>query len=311
MNYKQIIRRRSLRKRLLEFMNWIPDRIMVPIQYRVKTGRWPNIKSPKRFTEKLQWLKLCYRDSLMVQCADKVKVRSYVKKQGLSDILVPLIGVYNSADEIDFTALPSTFVLKDSLGGGGNEVIVCRDKSKFNIDEAILTAKKWLASNKGTVHPGREWVYDYRSGSRLLAEQYLLPDDPHDGIVEFKFFCSFGKPSYLYVLANRNLGVSVELGVYKADPFEQLDVWRTDERHLDHPIQEPRCYSDMLRAASTLSEPFPEARIDFYYLGEESGFKFSEITFFDGSGYFCYSPDSFDYDLGSRIEIPCKGGFLC
>lgn len=308
---RQITSRRSLKIRLLRLMNWVPDRIMVPIQYRIKTGRWANLKSPERFSEKLQWLKLYYRDSLMVQCADKIKVRSYIEKHGCSDILVPIVGVYNSADEIDFAALPDAFVLKDSLGGGGNEVIICGDKTKLNVDETVQTASRWLMSKKGAVHPGREWVYDYYSGSRLLVEQYLLPDDSNVGIVEFKFFCSFGKPSYLYVLANRNLGVSVELGIYKATPFEQIDAWRTDECKLNHPIQEPGCYGEMLRVASILSEPFPEARIDFYYLGEKSGFKFSEITFFDGSGYFCYSPDSFDFELGSQIEIPCKDGFLC
>lgn len=310
-DYKSVAKSRKARQQILRLFDWVPDCVMVPVQYRIKTGRWPNLKNPQRFTEKLQWLKLNYRDPLMRQCADKVSARSYVESCGYEDILVPLLGVYDSPQEIDFDALPERFVLKDSLGGGGNEVIICRDKAKLDIAETILTANNWLTSKKSEVHPGREWVYDYRTGSKLLVEQYLLPDDRNVGMVEFKFFCSFGKPSYLYVLANRNLGVSVELGIYKAAPFEQIDAWRTDERHLNHPVQEPRYYGEMLRAASILSEPFPEARIDFYYLGEKSGFKFSEITFFDGSGYFCFSPDSFDFDLGSRIEIPCKGGFLC
>lgn len=109
-------------------MSFVPDKWMVSLQYKIKTGRKLNLKNPQRFTEKLQWYKIFYRDPMMKQCVDKYEVRKYVEKCGLASILNECYGVYNSPDEIDFFNMPNSFVLKDTLGGGGNSVILVPDK---------------------------------------------------------------------------------------------------------------------------------------------------------------------------------------
>lgn len=302
-DYKKVIASRSLRMRVLHCLDWLPDESMVKLQYRIKTGRRLDIEHPQRFTEKLQWLKLRYRDSLMRECANKITVRNYVERKGLSKILLPLLGTYSSPDEIDLSTMPGQFVLKDSLGGGGNEVIICVDKDTMDWADARKTMSEWVAAGRHRKHPGREWVYDAPGPSMILAEEYFVPDNPDRGLMEFKFFCSYGVPSFLYILGNRSLGHSVELGIFKAEDMSRVRAWRCDECRLFDDPPRPGCYEEMLSAACILSAPFPEVRVDFYYAGERQGFRFSEITFFDGSGYFSFDPDVFDYELGATVDL--------
>ena len=175
-DYKRMINSRSARLKILHMLDFIPDSWMLRLQYRIKTGRRLDLKNPRRYTEKLQWYKLYYRDPLMAQCADKYEVREYVKRQGYEHILNDLLGIYESPEEIDFDALPEQFVLKDTLGGGGNEVLICTDKEKFDIPSAIETMRNWT-QRKGK-HPGREWVYDGRP-HRVIAEAFI-PSCPED-----------------------------------------------------------------------------------------------------------------------------------
>ena len=89
MNYKTIIKSRETRIKILKLLRFIPDKPMVMLQYKIKLGRFLNLKNPKRFTEKLQWLKLYYRNDLMIKCVDKYDVRDYVINKGLAEILIP------------------------------------------------------------------------------------------------------------------------------------------------------------------------------------------------------------------------------
>src|SRR5699024_8699123 len=115
----------------LSLTEFIPDKIMIKLQYWIKTGRRLNLKNPKRFNEKLQWYKLYYRDPLMTQCADKYRVRDYVKSKGLEDILVPLYGAYDSVEEINFDTLPNKFVFKTNNGSHTN--IICDNKNELSL----------------------------------------------------------------------------------------------------------------------------------------------------------------------------------
>ena len=93
MNYKRLIQNRDLRLKFLSFLDWIPDKLMLRIQYWIKTGRYLNLKNPQRFTEKLQWYKLNYHDPIMPQCVDKYEVRGYVEKLGLGHLLNECYGI--------------------------------------------------------------------------------------------------------------------------------------------------------------------------------------------------------------------------
>ena len=178
MDYKKIIKSRAVRIRIMQALSFVPDKTMLGIQYRIKMGRKLDLKNPKRYTEKLQWYKLYYREPLMAQCVDKYEVRKYVEQCGLGSILNECYGVYETPDEIDFDKLPDQFVLKDTLGGGGNGVIICRDKSTLDIPQTVKTMRNWVKPVSGK-HPGREWVYD-QGKNRIVIEKYI-PSDPDKG----------------------------------------------------------------------------------------------------------------------------------
>ena len=127
MDYKKIIKSRKVREQILRLLRFVPDKTMVKIQYRIKTGRKLNLKNPQRYTEKLQWYKLYYKNPLMIKCVDKYDVREYVKSLGLEEILNECYGVFDKVEDIDFDKLPNQFVMKDTLGGGGDRVIICKD----------------------------------------------------------------------------------------------------------------------------------------------------------------------------------------
>lgn len=299
--YKKIIKSRALRLQILRLLSFVPDMLMLKIQYRIKTGRKLNLKSPKRFTEKLQWYKLYYKNPLMIQCVDKYDVREYVKSKGLEEILIPCYGVFDSADDIDWDSLPNQFVMKDTLGSGGASVIIVKDKSKEDINELKRRATKWTQIPAHRRDGGREWPYYSGKNHRIIIEKFLEADPQLGGLIDYKFFCFNGVPTWIYVLADRNLGNGVGVGIYSS-LFEKMNVLRADERPLERVIEKPVTFERMKKVSAKLSAEFPEARIDLYEVDGEV--KFGEITFYDGSGYMTFAPDSFDEKFGESFVLP-------
>ncbi len=297
MGYKKLFPNRSLRIKLIQLFNFIPDVTMVRLQYLIKTGRILNLKHPKRFTEKLQYYKLFYRDQLMKQCTDKYDVRDYVAKKNYSSILNECYGVYDKIEDIDFEILPKSFVLKDTLGGGGNSVIIVTDKTKMDYNRIYRQMSSWLNEPVNKKNPGREWVYDGMK-HRIIIEKYIESDFEKGGLIDYKFFCSYGEIKFLYVIADRQLGGKAGFGIYNID-FEKFAVNRADELPLERNILKPGNYQDLIKVATDLSEPFPEARIDLY--NENGKITFGEITFFDGSGYMTFEPDEYDETFGDMF----------
>jgi hypothetical protein len=299
MNYKKLIRSRALRIKILSLLSWVPDAVMLYLQYRIHTGRTLHLRHPRRFTEKLQLYKLRYRNPQMLRCTDKYEVRQYVAERGLKDILVPLIGVYSDPCEIDFDRLPCKFVAKTTDGGGGNQVFVCRDKSHVDRARFMQLLQGWMAQPKAKKTAGREWAYENGYPRRLLIE-HLLEDGVHRDIPDYKFFCFNGKVAYVYGISDRQVGVSAQFGVYDRD-FHKLDVVRMDERPQAEALPRPENYEQMVQWAEQLAAPFPEVRVDLYNLHGQ--IYFGELTFYDGSGYMQFSPDAFDFEMGSKFDV--------
>lgn len=297
MDYKRIIRNRKMRIRIMQALSFVPDSTMVRMQYRLKTGHRLNLKNPKRFTEKLQWYKLYYRDPLMAQCVDKYKVRSYVEQCGLGSILNQVYGVYDSPEEIDFDRLPESFVLKDTLGGGGNAVILVKDKS--TLDEAAVRRQmaEWVHEPVHKKHPGREWVYDGRK-HRIIAEKMITAkNECGGGVIDYKFFCFQGKVEIIYVVKNHKMrfydAQFIPLSVYRTDCIKDYPV-------LNEKVDRPQNYEKMIVIAQKLSQVFPQVRVDLYNVDGE--IIFGELTFFSGSGYMTFEPDAFDFKMGQKWE---------
>lgn len=294
MNYKKIIRNQDLRFKILHFLRFIPDKVMVSIQYRIKLGRYPNLKSPQRYTEKLQWYKLYYRTELMTQCSDKYLVRKYVESKGLGNILNKLYAVYDSVDEINIDLLPDKFVMKTTNGSGTN--YICTDKAKLNLDVIKKEFSKWL--KRDIYSSGREWSYK-NIKPRIIVEE-LLEDGSNtfSGINDYKFFCFNGKPKYVVLDVDRY--VDHKRNIYDID-WSYMDVFYEYPK-LGDVIKKPEGFEEMVRVANILCEDFPCVRVDLYCVNHRV--YFGELTFYPSTGYIQFEPDEFDYELGCQFMIP-------
>ena len=297
MNYRNIIKSRELRIKILTLLDWVPDSVMLRLQYWLQTGRRLNLKNPKRFTEKLQLYKMKYRNKNMLRCTDKYEVRGFIEEKGLSDILIPIVGIYNSVEEIHYSSLPQQFVAKTTDGGGGNQVFICKDKDKISEQYFFDKLNAWMNMPKSK-QSGREWAYENHYPRRILIEEMI--GNGKDDLIDYKFICFNGKVSYVYGITDRHVGVSAQFGIYDSN-FNKLNVDRCDERHQEKALSKPKNYDKMKLVAEQLSKEFPHVRVDLYNINGD--IYFGELTFYDGSGYMSFNPDSFDEELGRNFNI--------
>lgn len=301
MNYKRLLKSREMRMRILRLLSFIPDKTMLKLQYRIKTGRKLDLKDPKRLTEKQQWYKLYHKDPIMIPCVDKYDVRGYVESKGLGHTLVKCYGVYDRAEDVDFSVLPQRFVLKDTLGTGGNSVIIVTDKATMDISAVTERMNQWVNLPHRIRDGGREWPYYHGKKHRITAEEFIEAEDPDLGLVDYKTFCFNGRMEYIYAMCDRKPGETVKVGIYDRD-FNKLPVLSLGHEDTKDRIAKPENYDELVSVAEKLSEDFPHARVDLY--DNDGKIYFGEITFYGGSGYDIYEPDEFDFEIGAKFVLP-------
>ena len=295
MNYKAIIRSRRLRILILSWLNWVPDKTMIGLQYRIKNHRRLNWDKPQRFTEKLQWYKLSYRDPLLPQCIDKYDVRQFVQSRGMGHTLNELYCVCRTADKLDVENLPDKFVIKKTNGGGGLRVMLCKDKSREDWKMRKEELAAWLKPSASK--SGREWGY-YDLEPRLVVERLLINErNPDAGVDDYKFFCFDGVPRYIVVDVDRY--TDHKRNFYTAD-WQYLGVC-SDCASFGDILQPPPVLDEMLDVAKALSVRFPFVRVDLY--NDRDRVVFGEMTFYPWSGYVQFKPDSFDLDMGAFFPL--------
>lgn len=294
MDYKKILKNRKIRTKILEIFNFIPDKHMLKFQYLLKFNRTLNLSNPQRFTEKLQWYKLNYRNSIMQICVDKYSVREYVASKGLEHTLTDLYGVYDKFSDIRIENLPNQFVIKTTNGGGGINLVICRNKNNFSIDDSKKLINEWMVPKK--IGGGREWAY-YGLKPKIIIEKYLVNEkNPEAGISDYKFFCFNGKPKFLVVDIDRY--IDHKRNFYDTK-WNYIDV-ESDCPNFGDTINKPEGLEEMLKVATSLSEDFPFVRVDLYYVNNKV--LFGEMTFYPWSGYVAFQPDEFDFTLGKEFN---------
>lgn len=296
--YKKIFKSKKTRFLILSALRFIPDKSMLRLQYRIKSGRKLDLVQPRRYTEKLQWFKLYYRDPLMQQCADKYQVRKYIESKGLGHILNEVYAVYPSAEEISLEGLPEEFVLKLSNGSSTN--LIVKDRSQAELGEVKKRFRAFYAQSRTSA--GREWVYHTGEKPVVIAERYLRDSTQADGSLrDYKILCFGGKPEYIICVDGR--GTDHYCHVVYDTHWNKVPVV-IGHSSADQDIPKPERLGEMLAIARRLSEDFPAARVDLYHL--DGQIVFGEITFFPWSGYMEFQPDSFDLELGEKFVLPEK-----
>jgi len=294
MDYKKIFKTPEVRGKILGLTCFVPDVMMLKLQYWIKTGRRLNIKNPKRFTEKLQWYKLHYKNPRMRQCVDKYAVRDYVKAKGLDKTLVKLYAKYRCVEDVEWQSLPDQFVLKTTNGGGGLNVVVCQDKSKLDTDNI---KKKLVCKEYKPRTGGREWAY-YNIKPQIIIEELLIDsNNPEAGINDYKFFCYSGKAKYIVVDVDRY--TEHKRNIYDTN-WNRMNV-TSDCPGAEIEIEKPENFEEMIRVAEQLSDEFPYVRVDLYNINGH--IYFGELTFYPWSGYVQYSPDEWDFIFGEDFSL--------
>lgn len=283
-----------MRFALLRMLKFVPDKQMIKVQYYLKLKRKLNLDCPQRYTEKIQWYKLNYRNADMPICVDKYRVREYIHKKGLDSILVKQYALYDKAEDIVLEDLPDKFIIKTTNGSGTN--IICKDKSKLN--KYLLQKKIDSFFRQSCASAGREWVYSYVQ-PKIVIEQLLEdPSTPDGAINDYKFLCFNGKPEYIVLDVDRF--TNHRRNIYDTQ-WNDLHIV-SDCACADSTYKPPENLSEMLYIAEQLCKDFPAVRVDLYSVGGKV--YFGELTFFPWSGYVQFSPDSFDYELGVHFKLP-------
>jgi len=264
----------------------------IEYNYKKRFSRDINLKNPKAYTEKLQWLKLFYRNNDMPICCDKYAVRDYLAQRGYEHILHDLIGIYKNAKKIDFESLPNSFVAKATHGSSWN--LICIDKTSLNWKIWVKIMNSWMKLNLYVF--GREWNYK-NVPPQIIVEKFINQSP----LIDYKFMCFNGEPKYLQI--NNEYKGKHYVDFYNIN-WEKEDFTYKIYTKSDRTIEKPLQFDEMFRLAQEISKPFPFARIDFYNV--DNKIIFGEITFFPGGGLLPLIPIENKYDelLGTLLDLP-------
>ena len=268
--------------------------------YKEKMGLDLNLENPERFSEKIQWRKVNDITPETSTLSDKYSVREWVSETIGEEYLIPLIGVWDDFDSIDFDSMPNSFVLKTNNASGTNIVVL--DKSKMDKKRAKRQFDYWLKTPFWLLS-GLELQYrDIKP--KIIAEQYMVISGKKD-LPDYKFYCFDGKVFCVYTRTDFSNGqYNGRVGHFDRD-YHKLNVYREENEPLrDEELDKPENYELMVTLAEKLAQGFSHVRVDLYNL--DGTIYFGEMTFTTHSGYCKYVPDEFDYILGEQWKLPIK-----
>ena len=276
-----------------DLLKVLPDKIFLQLQYYRHTGKRLNLKNPKTFNEKIQWLKLYNRKDEYTHMVDKYEAKRYVASVIGEEYIIPTLGIWESPDDIDFEQLPDQFVLKCTHNSGLG-MYICKDKASIDIENVKSELKRGLKQNY--YYTSREWPYK-NVKPRIIAEQYMEDESGYE-LKDYKIFCFSGEPRLIEVDYNRFQGH--KRNIYNLD-WKLLDVEIEYPHDMNHIIEKPDNMDKMLELAKKLSNDIPFLRVDFYNVNGK--IFFGELTFFHGAGYEKISPESFEETISTWLKV--------
>lgn len=276
------------------------DEKYIKLKFYASLGKKLNLNNPKTYNEKLQWLKLYDRNPEYVAMVDKYLSKAFVAERIGEEYVVPLYGVWDSFDEIDFDTLPDEFVLKTTHDCGG--VVVCKDKNSFDKEKAKAFLEKHLKHEY--FYHCREWPYKHVK-PRIIAEKFMKDSkgQTEEGLTDYKFFCFGGEPKAMFIATDRaKAGVETKFDFFDME-FNHLP-FTNGHPNADKPIKKPEKFELMIELSKKLSAGLPHVRVDFYE--SEGNIYFGELTFFHWGGFVPFEPVEWDEKFGEWIKLPDK-----
>ena len=275
---------------VLKLRRLLPDKLYLKVLFRLKVGYKLNLKNPKTFNEKLNWLKLYYHNPIFTVMADKLLVKEYVRNMIGDSYVVKCYGNWDSFEEIDFESLPDQFVLKTNHDSSG--ATICLSKNSFDYKKSQMRLSSLLENNWFWYL--REWPYK-NIKPQILAEEYL--NDNHGSeLRDYKFWCFNGVPTFMYVT---NKGKNIRENFYDMD-FNPVNINHGFKRQ-EPEVEKPVSFDLMKELASKLSHGIPFLRIDFFDV--QGHVYFGEFTFYDWGGMSPFMTKEQDLYLGGLINI--------
>lgn len=274
----------------------LPDRALLSLKFKTSMHyklRWDN---PQTFSEKIQWLKLYGRTPINKVMSDKYLVKQYITEKIGEQYVIPLLGVWDKPEDIDFSKLPEKFVIKCNHNSGTG-MYICKDKSKMDVKKVCSELRKGLKEDYFI--GSREYAYK-DIPRKIIAEAYMEDEETKE-LRDYKFFCFDGEPKIMFIASGRS----------KGEHNVTFDFFDMDYNHLPftngHPNatvmpEKPKCFEEMKRLAAELTQGIPHVRIDFYEAN--CHVYFGEFTFSHWGGMMPYEPEEWDYTMGSWIKLP-------
>ena len=276
-----------------KFFNLLPDKFFIQLKFFKNFHRFPNLKNPKTFNEKLQWLKLYDRNPYYTKLVDKYEVKKIVADIIGEEYIIPTLGIWDNANDIDFDSLPNKFVLKATHDSG--RVIICKDKDKLDKEWAKKEMSKSLERNFYALT--REWPYK-DVPRRIIAEAFI--EDPSGDLKDYKFFCFNGKVEFFKIDFDRFVKHKANYYNLKWEIQGFEEIVCPNDKTQQH--QQPQNFNKMVEFAEKLSKGLPFSRIDFY--NANGKIYFGETTFFPNSGMGKFNPAEADIELGEMLKLP-------
>ena len=264
--------------------------------YRIHMKKALDLDNPKLYTEKLQWLKLYDHRPEYTRMVDKYAVKDYVAETIGAEYVIPLLGVWERVEDIDFERLPRQFVLKTTHDSGG--IVICKDKDLLDIPAAKRKLRYFLKRNYFDCN--REWPYKHVP-HRIIAEMYM-EDSRQKELRDYKFFTFGGVPKVLYIAQGRGNGEETVADFFDME-FNHLP-FTIDHDMAAVPPEKPENFELMKELAARLSAGTPQLRVDFYEV--DGKVYFGEMTFFHCSGMAPFHPEKWDRIFGDWVQLPHK-----
>lgn len=257
-------------------------------------GRFPNLDNPKSLNEKMQWMRFNYHDSLMTKCVDKCSFKEYIKDTVGEEYVVPLYGVWDNVNDINFDDLPNKFAIKSTWGWGDLQNILVKNKYGLNLHKTRAMLSNWMQEWNNYYYQSFEWdSKDIKP--RIIAEELLEPSCGE--IIDYKFYCYNGKCRHFLICKDRKtktkyINYDLDYNCIKLSPNSYV----TNEKFI-----KTKEFDKMFELAEKLAKPFPLVRVDFYDV--DGKIYVGELTFSPGGGFNTYY-EEWDNKLGSWLTLP-------